>query len=122
MARISKKALSNFHGGEEIKDTNLLKWFGYLVDSVPYVMTGTVSINPPNVLANTTGIATATVAGVLAAENYIVEVNKPTHSAGLGVVNARVSADNTIELTFGNFTASAIDAAAETYTYKITQV
>ena len=44
-----------------------------------------------------------------------VAVNKPSNSAGLGIVNARVSAADTFALTFMNATGSGIDPAAETY-------
>jgi len=113
MSLFTKKALPNFFGAEDIKDPNVLKWFGLLVGSVPVVRTFSVSIDPPNVLANTTGIKSVTVSGLDV--NDIVHVNKPTHTAGLGVVNCRVSAANTMEITFSNSTGSAIDAAAETY-------
>lgn len=44
-----------------------------------------------------------------------VFVNKPSLTAGLGVVNARVSDADTLALTFVNATGAAIDPAAETY-------
>jgi hypothetical protein len=44
-----------------------------------------------------------------------VFVSKPSESAGLGVVNARVSAADTLAITFMNTTAAPIDPAAETY-------
>ena len=72
-----------------------------------------VSINLPSVAANTTGIATATIDGLRTED--AVFVNKPSHEAGLGIVNARVSADNTIEVTAINTTAGAVDEVAETF-------
>jgi hypothetical protein len=44
-----------------------------------------------------------------------VSVSKPSANAGLGVVNARVSAANTLALTFMNATGGAINPGAETY-------
>ena len=45
-----------------------------------------------------------------------VSVAKPTTQAGLGIVNARVSAANTLAITFMNATAGAIvPTASETY-------
>ena len=122
MALFTKKALSRFYGGEDVKDPIVLKWFGFLEEAVPSIRTFSVSINPPNIAANTTGIATATVSGVLAAESYVVEISKPTHTTGLGIVNARVSADNTIEITFMNSTGAGINVGAETYIGSITQL
>lgn len=70
-------------------------------------------IDPASVAANTTAEQTFTVTGLTTADKVIV--NKPTNTAGLGIVNARASAADTIAITFGNFTAAAIDAASETY-------
>jgi hypothetical protein len=72
------------------------------------------AIDPASVAANTTAEQTFTVTGLTTADK--VFVNKPTNTAGLGIVNARVSAADTLAITFGNFTAAPIDAASETYT------
>lgn len=72
-----------------------------------------LSINVASVAANTTAEQTFTLPGL--ATTDMVFVNKPSLSAGLGVVNARVSAANTLALTFSNNTAAPIDPAAETY-------
>ena len=71
------------------------------------------SLDVVSVAANTTAEQTFTVTGLSTADK--VFVNKPSLSAGLGVVNARVSAANTLALTFSNSTGLAIDPAAETY-------
>lgn len=71
------------------------------------------SLDVASVAANTTAEQTFTVPNLRL--NDVVMVNKPSVSAGLGVVNARVSAANTLALTFVNATASAINPSAETY-------
>lgn len=73
----------------------------------------TVTIDVASVSANTTSEQTFTVPGLLPRD--YVTVLKPSHSTGLGVVNARVSAADTIAITFMNNTGSAIDPAAEAY-------
>ena len=71
------------------------------------------SIDVASVSANTTAEQTFTVTGLKVGD--FVAVNKPSNSAGLGIVNARVSAADTLALTFMNATGSGIDPAAETY-------
>lgn len=71
------------------------------------------TLDPSSVNANTTAEVTVTVYGLKA--NDIVYVNKTSHETGLGVVNARVSADNTLALTLMNNTGSGIDEASETW-------
>lgn len=90
-----------------------LKWFRRLRQAIPKVQTFEVTINPTSVNANTTSEQTVTVTGLTTSD--IVFINKPSHTTGLGIVNVRVSAANTLAVTFGNFTAAPIDAASETY-------
>lgn len=71
------------------------------------------SLDVASVAINTTAEQTFTVTGLTTADK--VFVNKPSLTAGLGVVNARVSAANTLAITFVNATGTAIDPAAETY-------
>jgi hypothetical protein len=72
-----------------------------------------VSINVASVAVNTTAEQTFTVNGLRTTD--MVFVNKPSLSAGLGICNCRVSAANTLAITFNNNTAGAIDPVAETY-------
>lgn len=71
------------------------------------------SLNVASVGANTTAEQTFTVQGLRVGD--VVFVSKPSLSAGLGVCNCRVSAPDTLALTFNNNTAGAIDPAAENY-------
>lgn len=75
------------------------------------------TINPASVSAATSAEQTFTVTGLRL--NDQVVVTKPTATAGLGIVNARVSAADTLAITFMNATAGAIDAASETYTITV---
>lgn len=74
----------------------------------------TVTINPASVAAATSAEQTFTVTGVEAGD-IVLAVNKPTATAGLGIVNARVTAADTVGITFMNATAGAVDAASESY-------
>lgn len=71
------------------------------------------SIDVASVSANTTAEQDFTVPGLKTGD--FVKVSKPSHSAGLGIVNARVKAADTLSVTFMNCTGSPIDPAAETY-------
>lgn len=64
----------------------------------------------------TTAEQTATLKG-LRTTDKIIGVSKPTAQPGLGIVGWRVSAADTIAITFDNPTAAGITpTAAETYT------
>lgn len=71
----------------------------------------TVTLSPAAVAANTTAEQAFTVAGVRA-DDMVIGVNKPTAQAGLGIVGARVSAENTVQITFSNNTGSSITPTA----------
>lgn len=69
-----------------------------------------VTLSPAAVAANTSVEQTFTVNG-LAVGDW-VGVSKPTVQAGLSVPGARVSAANTLAITFGNFSAASITPTA----------
>lgn len=70
-------------------------------------------IDVASVAAATTAEQTFTLRGLKL--NDFVSVMKPSLNAGLGIVNARVSAADTIAIKFVNATLGAIDPASETY-------
>jgi hypothetical protein len=72
-----------------------------------------ISLDIASVAANTSAEQSFTVKGLRPGD--FVHVNKPSLHAGLVVSTARVSAPDTLAITFGNTTAGAIDPAAESY-------
>jgi hypothetical protein len=76
-----------------------------------------IPFSPAAVPANTTVEQTFLVSGLVLAMDSIIGVSKPTAQAGLGIVGWRVSADNTIGITFSNNTGGSITpTAGQTYT------
>ena len=74
----------------------------------------TATLSPASVAANNTAEQTFTVTGLAVGD--VVFVNKPTSQAGLGIAGVRVSAANTLAITFINATASPIvPTASEVY-------
>lgn len=70
---------------------------------------------PTAVTANTSAEKSMTITGVLATDMVAV-VNKPTSQAGLLVGSGRVSAANTVQVTFGNDTGATVTpTVGETY-------
>jgi hypothetical protein len=63
------------------------------------------------VAANTTAVATATVTGART-DSFVIVRPRAALDAGLGVCGARVSALNTVSVTFMNTTAGALPAGA----------
>jgi hypothetical protein len=76
--------------------------------SVISFVTGTVT----TVVLNTTAARTFTVPGLLVGD--FVAISKPTQQAGLGIVGARVSAADTLEITYSNNTGAYIQPTNET--------
>lgn len=76
------------------------------------------TLSPVSVAANTTAEQTFTVNGLQLGD--FVNVTKPTAQAGLGLANCRVSAANTLAITFSNNTVAAIvPTASEIYTINL---
>lgn len=82
--------------------------------AITKIRTFSQALDVASVAQNTTAEQTFTVTGLTTADK--VFVNKPSASAGLGIVNARVSATDTLAITFVNATGSGIDPSSETYT------
>lgn len=75
----------------------------------------TPTLSPAQVNANTAVEQTFTVTGLLA-DDTVITVSKPTAQSGIGIVGWRVSAANTLAITFANVTAGNITpTASEVY-------
>ena len=85
---------------------------GVLVNEDRFALVN-VALAPSSVAANTAAEQTFTVNG-LRVTDY-VQATKPSAQAGLSLGNTRVSAANTLAITFDNNTASPIVPTAETY-------
>lgn len=74
----------------------------------------TFTFNPAAVASATSAEQTVTVPGLKVGDIPILQ--KPSATAGVGIVNVRVSAADTLAVTFMNATAGSVDPASETYT------
>lgn len=87
---------------------------GIIMGNVAAMGVISVALSPAQVAANTTAEQTFTVPGLKVGD--FVDINKPTAQAGLGIAAVRVSAANTLAVSFSNNTAAPITpTAAETY-------
>lgn len=74
-----------------------------------------VTLSPALIALNTSAEQTFTVPGLKVGD--FVAVNKPTAQAGLAIFGERVTAADTLGMTFGNFTGSSITpTASQVYT------
>lgn len=62
---------------------------------------------------NTTQETDVTIPGLTV--GMFVAVNKPSHSTGVGIVNVRVKAADTLSIQYVNATGSGVNPASETY-------
>lgn len=73
-----------------------------------------VTLNPASVPANSVSVETFTVKG-LDPTDMLVVVNAPDLEAGVTLISSRISAANTLELSFQNNTAGAINPASQQF-------
>jgi hypothetical protein len=97
----------------------LFGWLKRLQLVLPRCSTYEETLDPTNVVANDESTQTFTVSGLNV--NDIVTVNPPALTAGIGIMYARVSAANTLQIRFRNFTGSDIDPASGTWLIKATR-
>ncbi len=96
-------------------------WFSFISANLPLIYKYDIAVDVTSVSANTTSEQSVTVPGV--ATNDLVFAFKPSHTTGLMHNPAcRVSAKDTVNITFMNTTAGAINPASETYTFLVLKV
>lgn len=88
-------------------------WFSLITKNVALIQTFDLTINPTSVSANSTSAQAFTLNGVTTQDRVVV--NKPSHTSGIVIANAYVSAANQITIVFANVTAGAVDPPSETY-------
>jgi len=98
---------------ENIQARPWLDWFTQLIQLVSRDVLYTPSINPTSVPANSEDSQTFTVTGLVSGNH--VTVNKPTKTTDLSILDAFISADDTLSITFRNFSGSPINPGTETY-------
>lgn len=102
-----------------------------LPDTVQYAAVGniwkagvfSVTLSPTSVANATSAEQTFATTGIGLLTTDLVLVQKPTAQAGLGIVGTRVSAADTLAITFMNTTAATITpTASEVYTIGVWRV
>lgn len=90
---------------------------GILSGNVRSITILQAAVDLGSVAANTTELEDATLTGVKVGD--IVIAIKPTLEAGLAIVQCYVDEEDSLKITVGNFTGSAIDAASETLDFLV---
>jgi hypothetical protein len=90
---------------------------GVLAGNVRGMWLVQATFDPANIATITTAESTATVPGLRTTD--FVFASKPTLTAGLGIAGMRVSAADTLAVTFVNPTAGGVNAASETWTFLV---
>lgn len=82
-----------------------------------------ITLSPASVAVTTTSEQTFAATGIGLLTTDLVVVNKPTAQPGLGIVGVRVSAADTLAITYLNVSASAITPTqSEVYTVGVWRV
>lgn len=110
-----KKPLHQLTNNDIEASTEGHRWLDLVGKYVLDIREASVTFDPASVGANTTVEQTVTVSG-LKVGDIILTVIKPTLEAGLGVLQGRVSAADTLAIQLINTTAAPIDAGSESYT------
>ena len=109
MARITEKGITTVPSDP----TLMFGWLKTLQLQFPKVSTYSESIDLASINATTYSTQTFTVTGLDVDD--IITVNPPALTSGLYLLSYRVSAADTLSMTFYNSTGGAIDEDAGTY-------
>lgn len=85
--------------------------------AISKVLRGTVTVDPSSVGANSASTQTVTITGAATGDSVVLNPPSGGLTAGLLVAQARVSAANTVSITYYNTTGSAIDESSGTWNY-----
>ena len=96
-----------------LKFPAMARWLRILTGAMPRVRTYQPTIDPASVSANSESQQTFTVTGLKT--NDVVFVNKPSNTGGIGIINAYVSATDTLAIKFYNTSAGSVNPPSETY-------
>ena len=92
---------------------------GVITGNVQSMVAVSLTLSPASVAANTTAEQTFTCPGIRTSD-FVCGISKPTAQAGLGIVGLRVTAANTVGITFSNNTAAPIvPTASEVYLVQV---
>lgn len=111
--RITKKGIHPYSPQEKEVPPKLFAWLKFLQLIIPWVSTYSPSLTPTSVGGTSESTQTFTVNGLTTSD--IVYINPPDLAAGLGVMYVRVSAVNTLQVRFRNFTGGSLTPASGTY-------
>mgnify|MGYP001570251264 CR=1 FL=1 len=89
------------------------RWFAEVARNIHSIQVLSPALDPASVAANTVVRQTFTVSGLTVED--VINVNPPALTAGLEILNCRVTATDTIQITFWNSTGAPIDAGSQTY-------
>lgn len=78
----------------------------------------TDELTPAEVAASTTAAQSFTVQG-LAELDFVIGTSQDAQTAGVFIANCRVTADNTLEILFGNATTGAVTPVSGTYNFMV---
>lgn len=81
------------------------------------VIKGTVSVNAPSIASAAVGEVTLTISGAVAGDSVVMNPPAAGMTAGLGILDARVSAADTVKLRIANLSGGIVDEAALTFEY-----
>lgn len=109
-----RNTIEDVLGNANIPSWSVMTWLNQVQQHSYIIEVFEVDHDVPSCAANTTTDTDITVTGI-DINDHILRVEKPSTSAGLGIVNYRVSAADTVKVTFMNTTGAAIDPASETY-------
>lgn len=73
------------------------------------------TLNPTAIPGRSTQVETFTVTGLRAEIHGIIHVFAPSLEAGIIVQNARISANDTLEITFKNETDASVNPASQSF-------
>jgi len=117
--RVAASGSGNITWNEVLRLTTAGVRIGSAGTHLSRVVKGTVAINPASIAAGTVVTQTFTLAGAAVGDSLILNIPAAGLTAGLLVLQARVSAADTISVVFYNSVGAPVDEASADWTYML---
>lgn len=83
------------------------------------IVRGTVAIDPASIASAAVGETSVTITGATVGDTVVLSPPTAGLTAGLGLLDARVSAANTVKVRIANLSGGSVDEPSGTWTYML---
>jgi len=107
------------HPPLDTAESTVKRWMSDISEALPQFIVYSATINPASVSASVISEEAFTVTGVRTDDHILSVTHGDIVGTGIGVLDVRISAANTIAITFSNDATGSVNIASSTWEFLI---